>query len=220
MSIYNVLAGFSGAASFSATYVGFVGNSASNTTSDTYSSINIGTADATRILVLCISGAGSGGATGGVTSVTCNGVSMNMQVSLTTSRSPSAIYTLNVASGTTATFVINHASGAYAAELYALYNTTNGGTATSTASAYTASSLPSMTLTMPTGGAAIYTIWQQSAPPASPAFSVGTINDNHSVYPTSAIICGIYTPTPSGSVTNTVSGYSAVLASYACASFI
>ena len=202
---------------FSISYVGRVGvQVGGNTTSETYAGASIGTADPTRILVIVVTGANNAGAAGGTTSVTVDGNPMTAQVNLNSSRSPCSIWTLAYPTGTTATFVINHHSGTTGVELYAMYNTINGGTATNTASAYTASTQPVMTLTCPAGGAAIFGTSGTSNPTTT---TIGTVNDSWTgaFGVTGASI--LYTPTPSGSVTNTVTSASS-LSAYCCASFI
>jgi hypothetical protein len=218
MSIYNVLLGAAkSSAPFSISYVTRAGSSPANTTSDTYTNVSIGTAGSTRIVILTVTGDNNAGGIGGVTSVTCGGNAMTAQINLTTSRAPASIWTLAVPTGTTATFVINHVSGTYAAEVYVMYNTTNSGTATSTAAAYTAGTYPSMTLTMPSAGGAIYAMGGI----LNPTLSFGTINDSFTLANSITATVALFTPTTAGSVTNTVStGNSYSRMTYACASFV
>lgn len=216
MSIYNILAG-SSRKPFSMAYVGLVGAyTAGNSSSETYTGVNIGTADPTRILVVSMAGANFGGTAAGTTSVTVDGTPMNAQVNLTTSRSPTSIWTLPYPTGATATFVVNHYSATTAVWLYVMYNTINNGTATNTASAYTASSLPSMILTMPAGGGAVYAIANCGNPPST---NYGTNVGQTLAFGFQAGSC-LVTPTTAGSLTNNVTSATSGFASYACASFI
>jgi hypothetical protein len=216
MSVYNLLLGGGGASPFRISYVGALGynTSAGNTTTDTYNSVNIGTPDPTRILIAVGTGDNNGGSTGGMTSLTCNTIAMTAVVNLTSSRSPSCIYILSVPTGTTANFVLNHSSSVWGMNLYVMYNSINSGTATASASAYTASTPPTMTISCPANGAALYAINNCGNPVGT---TVG-VNNGYNLYSGFTGQTCLYTPTPAGSVTNTVAASSG-LSSYACASF-
>ena len=223
MSIYNVLLGAAGSsAPFSISWAGFGGATFSNNASDTFSGVSIGTADPTRIVILVASGANNGGGTGGMTSVTCNGNAMTAQINLTTNRSPQSIWTLAVPTGTTATFVTTHFSGTCAIEIYVMYNSVNGGTATSTAAAYTAASFPSMVLTQPSNGGAIYQCYNQGPTIVGGLMSLNSVLDYRAfgISSSNFLMTGLYTPTTAGSSTNTASNYTPNLGAYVCASFV
>ena len=124
----------------------------------THSGIAIGTAGATRKVVVCVAGGRTTAAKRSVSSLTIGGVSAAADITTGTSGNDAhEIWSVDVASGTTGDIVITYGGGAVAQstiDVFALYNTAASTTATAGIDGGSADPL-NATLTVPAGGVAV-----------------------------------------------------------------
>lgn len=143
--------------SVSVSYIGSA-SSGSTASSYTFSSTSIGTADSSRIVAVVVSA--SGGSTAGVDSVTIGGVSATVVNSTAFSLTTVGVAYLSVPTGTTANIVVNlSASRARCSiDVYSVIGASTTLADNQVTSQTTSTTTVSVTTTIPTGGAAIYSV--------------------------------------------------------------
>lgn len=194
------------AAAFSITYVG----SATNTTAGTSFSFNsqaIGTADATRIVVVGIADAVTAAIT--VTGVTIAGNAATQATSAASDSGGGAlsdIWYLAVPTGTTANIVVSVSSSQTRAAIvvYSVTNSAGGFSSASNTASGPAVTTLGATATVPSGGGAIAVLNSHTSAAATTVTNGGnlTIDNNGTAFGNSAIGSGKNT-TASGSTTFT-----------------
>jgi hypothetical protein len=140
------------------TYIGYAEGNASNSSSETFSTVGIGTAAADRLVVVGIGATGNAGGNRTITSITCNAVGMNLVASSANPRC-AAIGYLIVPTGTTANFVVNYSGSTGIYESLAVATLTNYQSSTphDTDTGAQGSGLTDVsTITIPADGVAIY----------------------------------------------------------------